>query len=97
MIGTVFAIGIQERELIKDGFLYIREMLLVGLEGVAFLVHVGIFKIASKVSFKLPSTRELILLDSRTVVTEFVSAKQVPALVAFSTALLAGVLGQRCV
>ena len=96
MIRTVFTIGIQELELIKDGFLYIREMLLVGLEGVAFLVHVGILKIASKVSFKLGSITDSILLDSRTVVAEFVSAKQVPALVAFSTALLACVLGQWC-
>ena len=80
MIGTVFAIGIQELELIKDGFLYIREMLLVGLEGVAFLVHVGILKIASKVSFKASSMRDSILLDSRTVVAEFVSAEQVRCL-----------------
>ena len=96
MVGAIFPIRIQELELIKDGFLYIRDMWLVGFEGVAFLVHVGLFQILSKVSFKFASMREPILLDSRTVVTELVPAKQVPALIAFSTALLACVLGKWC-
>ena len=75
MVGAIFPIRIQELELIKDGFLYIRDMWLVGLEGVAFLLHVGIFEIASKLSFKLPSMVESILLDCRTVVAELVPAK----------------------